>query len=593
MRGVAIFIALVLSAVLPRAAFAADPAKTIRFAFIIAETTFDPHAASDLYSNTINDAIFDPLLKYDYLARPAKLKPNIAAALPEITQDGKLYVFHLKPGIYFADDPVFGGTRREVTSSDYAYSLRRILDPQLRSPWVWYLEGKIVGADEAMAAAKASGKFDYDARIAGIETPDRYTLRIRLRETDYNFVYIFATVQTAAVAREVIEKYQPDPGAHPVGSGAFRLKEWKRSSKIVLEANPGFRDEIYDADPGDDPESQAIAARMKGRKLPMVGRIEVSIIEESQPRWLAFLNGETDYANVPNEFVGHAFPEGKLAPNLAKLGLVGERFVEPDIVYAWFNMDDPVVGGYTPDKVALRRAISLAYNIDEDIQVIRKGGAMRAQSGIPPGVAGYDPNFRSPTTYDPARANALLDMYGYVDRDGDGYREFPDGRKLVIEKGSEPDSTTKQFDELWKKNLDAVGLRIVSRNEKWPDLNKAAKLGKLPMWQMSWGADYPDGENFLQILYGPNSGQSNYANFKHKPYDELYERARKMPPSVERNKLYAEMSRIAVAYAPWLPQTHRLRNEIAQPWLVGYRKHPIYNQVWMYLDIDESRRARR
>ena len=333
--------------------FAADKVKTVRTAFLIAETSFDPAKVSDLYSNTINEAIFDAPLTYDFLARPAKLIPNTTVAMPEVTDTGKTYTFKFKPGIFFADDPAFKGAKRELTAYDYAYSLKRLYDPQLSSPWLWYVEGKIIGGDEAMAAAKKTGKFDYDAVIAGLETPDKYTLRIRLKETDFNFIYIFGTVQTAAVAREVIEANASDPGAHPVGTGPFRLVEWKRSHKMVLEANPGYRPHVYEAEPGNDPEMQEIYRQMKGKKLPQVQRVEVSVIEESQPRWLAFLNGETDYANAPNEFSGFAFPGGKLAPNLARLGMRGQRFVEPDLVYTYFNMEHPVVGGYTPEKVAL------------------------------------------------------------------------------------------------------------------------------------------------------------------------------------------------------------------------------------------------
>ena len=162
---------------------AADKVKTSRFAFLIAETSFDPAKVSDLYSNTINEAIFDSPLTYDFLARPAKLIPNTTVAMPEVTEHGKTYTFKFKPGIYFADDPVFKGVKRELTSYDYAYSLKRFYDPSLSSPWLWYVEGKLIGGDEAMAAAKKSGKFDYDAPVAGIETPDKYTLRIRLKET--------------------------------------------------------------------------------------------------------------------------------------------------------------------------------------------------------------------------------------------------------------------------------------------------------------------------------------------------------------------------------------------------------------------------
>ena len=573
----------------------AAPAKTVRHAFLIAETSFDPVIVSDLYSNTINEAIFDPLLTYDFLARPVKLVPNTAVAMPEITEQGKVYTFKIKPGIFFADDPAFGGKKRELTSQDYAYTLRRLFDPKNRSPWLWYVDGKIIGGNEVGAAATKSGKFDYDQPIAGIETPDKYTLRLRLKDTDYNFIYIFATVQTGAMAREVVEKYLPDAGSHPVGTGPFRIAEWKRSHKIVLEANPNFREVFYDAEPGDDVEMKAVLARMKGKKLPLVQRVEVSIVEESQPRWLAFLNGETDYMNAPTEFAGLAFPGGKLAPNLAKQGITGQRTVEQDLVYTFFNLDHPVVGGYTPDKIALRRAIALAYNFHEDINIIRNGGAIKAESPVPPGVQGFDPMFKSPqATYDPPRAQALLDMYGYVDRDGDGFRETPEGKPLVIEISSEPDSTSKQFQELWKKNLDAIGVRAKFYVAKWPDINKQAKAGKVQMWQLGWSADYPDAENFFQSLYGPNTEAGvNYAHFKNAQFDANYERARKMPSSPERTAIYNEMNKLVAAYTPWIPQTHRLRSELSQPWLIGYVRHPIMNAPWLYVDIDESKRVAR
>ena len=571
----------------------ATEVKTIRFSFLSAETTFDPAKASDLYSSYVIEAIFDAPLTYDFLARPVKLVPNTTIGMPEVTDQGKTYTFKFKPGIYFADDPAFKGVKRELTAYDYAYSLKRLYDPALVSPWLWYVEGKIIGGDEAMAAAKKAGKFNYDAPIAGIETPDKYTLRIRLKATDYNFIYVFGTAQSGALAREVVEAHAADPGAHPVGTGPFRLHAWQRSHKMILTANPNYREHFYAADPGTDPDAQEIYRQMKGKKLPQIKRVEISVIEESQPRWLAFMNGETDYANAPNEFAAFAFPGGKLAPNLARLGMRGQRFVEQDLVYTYFNMEHPVVGGYTPEKVALRRAMWMGYNIDEEINVIRNGGAVRAESPIPPGVAGFDPNFRTTQNdYNPARANALLDLYGYLDRDGDGFRENPDGSKLVVEQASAPDANTKTYDELWRKSMDAIGIKLTWNKAKWPDLNKQSMLGKLEMFQQAWNADYPDAENFLQNLYGGNIGQSNRAKFKLPAFDKLYEAARQMPDSPARNKIYAEMARLVAAYAPWILNVHRIRSEVSQPWVVGYKKHPMLNAPWLYLDVDESKRRR-
>ena len=217
-------------------AHAADPNKVIRASFPTGETGFDPARVSDLYSNAINEAIFERLLSYDYLARPAKLVPMVAEAMPEVGDNGKLYTFKLKKGIYFTPDPAFKGQKRELTAQDFVYSFMRFLDPKNRSPYAFLIEGKIVGLDALVDKAKKSGKFDYDAKVAGMQAVDRYTLRFHLTATDYNFPYITAHVPYGAVAREAIEAYGEDTMGHPVGTGPYMLKSWSRAAKIVLEA---------------------------------------------------------------------------------------------------------------------------------------------------------------------------------------------------------------------------------------------------------------------------------------------------------------------------------------------------------------------
>jgi oligopeptide transport system substrate-binding protein len=570
-------------------AHAADT-KVVRFAFEIAETGFDPARESDFYSASILEAVFDSLLTYDYLARPVKLVPNTVEAMPDITDNGTTYTLKIRKGIYFAPDAAFKGSKRELTAEDYAYSIRRMFDPVLRSPVLFLLENKIIGLDELAAEAKKTGKFDYDKPIPGLQVVDRYTLRVRLKTPDYNFLYALATPAVVAMAREVVEAYGDDVRARPVGTGPFMLKEWKRSSKIVLERNPNYRDDVYTGFPEDTAEDRATAAALKGKKLPLIDRVEVSIIEEEQPRWLAFLNKEHDYLEyLPNAFINIAAPGGKLAPNLAKQGL---RFwQEPELeltVTAFYNMDDPVIGGYTPEKIALRRAMTLGYNAPEELFIARKGQAIRAQSLIPPGVAGFDPNFRSDwNDYSPVKAKALLDMFGYIDRDGDGYRETPDGKQLKLVFSAAPDAKSKVLNEVWKKSMDAIGINIDFDIQKWPDLVKKAKLNKLQIGNyLSWHADYPDAENFFQLLYGPNAGSSNDAFFKLKEFDSLYEQSRKLPDSSERTRLYYEMNRLILVYAPWKLGVHRIRTHMAQPWLLNYKKHPILHSPWKFLDVD-------
>ena len=572
----------------PGAALAADAAKIVRIAFPVAESSFDPLQQRDIYSAAITEAIFDAMLQYDYLARPPKLIPNTLESLPQVNAEGTEYTFQLRRGIYFNDDEAFKGKRRELTAQDYAYSLRRHFDPYWRSPWLFQFEKKILGADAAMERAKKSGQFDYDAPIEGIEVVDRYTLRIRLAQPDFTFIYVLATPPSSALAREVVERYGDDVGAHPVGTGPFRLAEWKRASKIVLDANPGFRALRFDAAPGEDPESQAILARNRGKLLPLIGRVEYAVVEETQPRWLAFVNGEHDILErVPNEYINLAAPNGRLAPNLAKRGISAHRGHEPSLFFTVFNMQDPVVGGYTPEKVALRRAISFGYDRDAEIAVIRKREAVPAEQPIGPGVAGYDPSFRNPMNhYDPSRARALLDLFGYADRDGDGYRELPDGSPLSIEYASTPTLLDRQYDELWKRSMDAIGIRLTFRKATWPDLLKAGQLGKLQLRTIGWLANIPDADNFLQLLYGPNAGQSNDSRFSLEAYDRIYRQAKRLPDSPERDKLYRELSRIAVAYAPWKLGIYRMETYLAQPWVTGYKPHPTMRSVLKYIDVD-------
>jgi oligopeptide transport system substrate-binding protein len=576
----------------------ADPRKVLRLAFQSAESKLDPQSESDSASGAISDNIFDALLQYDYLARPAKLRPRAAVALPQISADGKVYTLKVKPGIYFTPDAAFKGRPRELTAQDYVYSIKRLLDPKHRSQWLFLVEGKIKGGDEAMAAAKAANRFDYDRPIEGLTALDRYTLRITLNDTDFAFSYVLAMPPTAAVAREVEETYGDDFHSHPVGTGPYLLKDWIRGSRLVLEANPGYREDIFESAGADDAYSREIAANLRGKRLPLVGRIEIYIVDEAQPRWLAFLNGEHDYIRpIPQDFADLALPGGHLAPNLQRKGIRATPDEDAYTTYTTFNMQPMVdgkpnaVGGYTPERVALRRAIAMGFRIDDQIAILDKHTSTRAYTPLPPAVAGHDPDFVSPTLeYSPAKAKALLDMYGYVDRDGDGYRENPDGSPLSFDHASYPTTRERQRNELWKRSMDDIGIRVTfSKVEKLPELRKQARFGMVQSFSYGWIADYPDGENFLQLMWKGSIGQANYAMFDLPEYNALYERAKRLPDGAERNALYRRMVNLILVYVPWLVETYKTETVLMQPWLLNLKKHPFGYEPWRYLDIDLAR----
>lgn len=569
------------------AASAADPAKVIRAYFPAGETGFDPVRISDNYSATVTEAIFERLLTYDYLARPARLAPMLAEALPEATDEGRTYTFRLRKGVYFADDPVFGGRRREVTADDFVYTFKRFVDPVNRSPYAFMLDD-IVGLKESGERAQKTGEYDYQARIAGLEATDRYTLRIRLAQTDYNFPFKMAHTSYGAMAREVVEKYGDDIMAHPVGTGPYRLKEWTRRSKIVLEANPDYRGFLWDFAAAEPAWDGPLVAQMKGKKMPQVGRVEISILEEPQAIWLAFLNKELDYINLPADFRDRALDDqANLLPAFAKEGVKLFNSADPDITYTTFNFRDPVVGGFGLDKIALRRAIIMAYDTASEIRVLRKNLVLKDEMPIPAGVVGYEPGYKAVDQYDPDLANLLLDRFGYK-VGADGWRAMPDGKPLVVHIATETGTLGRQFDELWQKSLERIKVKVVFDVSKFGDNLKAAKACKLMMWGQAWTADFPDGDNFMQLLYGPNTGQSNNGCYESKAFDAFYEKARLLPDSPERRQLYLEMTRQMQVDGAWRIGVSRLRNQLVRPWVQGYKHHPILHAEWQYLDIDQT-----
>jgi ABC-type transport system substrate-binding protein len=247
--------------------------------------------------------ILESPLCYDYLARPVRLIPSTAAALPEVSADGRVFTVRIRAGIFFADDPAFRGRPRELVAQDYVYSIKRFYDPRWNSSDLYVYESlQLPGLSELrQQAIKDRRPFDYAREVEGVRALDRYTLRITLGVADPRFVYWLADpLQMGAVAREVVEFYGDDIGAHPVGTGAFRLKSWRRASRIVLEASPGYRGTTYAGEPADTPEARALAAQLAGRRLPLVDEVVLDVAEEAQPRWLSFLDGTYHWLEVPS-----------------------------------------------------------------------------------------------------------------------------------------------------------------------------------------------------------------------------------------------------------------------------------------------------
>jgi ABC-type transport system substrate-binding protein len=585
---------LAATGIAPAAALAQAPTpgkrKVLRLAIPSPETVFDPvQTNSDRNTAIILSNILEAPLGYDYLARPARLVPITAAALPEISADGKQFTVRIRPGIFFADDAAFKGKPRELTAADFVYAIKRFYDPKYNSSDLYVFESlKLPGLTELRERAlKSRQPFDYDAQAEGVRTLDRYTFRVTLGVSNPRFVYVLADpVFTGAVAREVVEFYGADIGAHPVGTGAFRLKSWRRASRTVLERSPSWRGGTYDGTPADEPLAREIASTLTGKPLPFADEIVLDVVEEDQPRWLTFLGGRYAWLPLPGPYATVAAPNGELAPYLAKKGVRLQKSLNPDMGMTFFFMEHPLVGGYAPEKVALRRAIGLAFDGDAYIRRVLGGLAIPAQSTIAPFTTGYDAAYKSEMSdFDPVRAKALLDLYGYVDRNGDGWREQPDGQPLVLKLATQSDQRSRTNNELWQRCMTAVGIRIEFEVATWPELLKRSRAGTLMMWGYAWSATSPDGGFFLAIAYGPNASEANDPRFALPAFDRVYERQLVLPDGPER---VAEMRRakdLLVAYLPYKVHAHRIAMDLVQPGTKHYWRHPFMRDIWRFVDV--------
>jgi len=577
---------LLVACLLACAAHAADPAKVLRLASPDIDT-LDAQAYADDPSFQVLMAIFEPLYEWDYLASPPKLSPLTAAASPEVTDDGKTWTIRLKRGIYFTDDPAFGGKPRELTADDYVYSYKRWMDPNGRRGGQPILTDLLIGARPVVDAAAISGKFDFDRPIEGLRALDRYTLQLKLTEVNYPTLRDTLSFVPAS-AREVVEAAGRDIKIHAVGTGPYRLKEWKRGSRLVLEANPNYREAYFPA--SDDPKYAALEKSMKGKKIPRIGTIEIAIMDEDLPRLLEFERGALDVIILRGDVAGRMLTEtGKLKPEYAERGIVRHAFAEPFAFFFYFNMEDPVIGGYEKERIALRRAMGLAVDTDALIRVVYAGQGLRASQFIPPGVGGHDPSLPAKSIYDPAAANALLDRFGYKARDAEGFRMTLDGKPLTIVMTLRSGAVMREVQTLWKKNLAAIGLRTDFHVTPFQDAIKELEQGKFQSYFGGFGGS-PSGYNELSQLHSRQPRRINVTQFKNAEFDRAADRFLKSPTSAGEIANARKMTEIAYTYMPELPALFRLESHVVQPWVQGFAP-PIFTSYWKYLDVDPARRG--
>ena len=548
----------------------------------------DPMDIGDTTSSATASNIFDCLYQYHYLKRPYELIPSIAAEMPTVSEDGLTYTIKLRDDVYFQDDKCFtetDGKGRKLVAEDFIYSWKRIANIKNISKNWWIFDGRIKGFDEFREYTKGvtdKKDVDYDRPVEGLVALDDQTLQITLVKPWPQVVYMMSHLPTAAVPREAVEYYGDEFNNHPVGTGPYVLKEWRRGSKIVFERNPTYREEYYPSE-GEEGDKEAGLLDDAGKRLPLIDRVELTIIEEDQPRWLKFVQGDLDIGGIPKDnFDTAVTPSRNLTPDLIEQGIVLEKYEDPATYWYGFNMEDPLLGNNLP----LRQAMNVAIDRKEYLELFLNNRGQPAHGILPPMLAGYDKDINSPyTVYDVELAKKKVKEAEQVN----GGPIPP----IVLTMGS-TDSVARQSGQWFARAYEKVGLKLEVDYMDWPSAQEKVKTKSAQMYAMGWVADIPDAENFMQLFYGPNESPGpNGMNYKNAKADELYEKLSVMPDSPERVDVIQQMQQTVVDDLPCVLTLHRVAYLLRYDWLKNYKPHVFGYGLTKYRNVDADLRRER
>jgi len=521
--------------------------RTLRLPMPSDVETLDPARAGDLSVLNAIAPLYHQLLTYDLVARPVRLAPYAAEAMPTISADRRTYTVRIRRGLMFAPHAAFGGKPRELTAEDFVYSWKRVADPALSSMSWSALEGQVEGLDERVASARRAGRLDLAAPIAGLRAVDRYTFEVRLVRPDPTFIYNFAYPGLSAVPREVVDAEGAEFSRRAIGSGPFRVARFQPGTRLDVERNPSFTPVPWERFAPDAPADHPAARAMRGNSIPRLDRVELLRIPEPSTAVLALVRGELDLVAYARPAL--VFDGTELKPDLRTAGIRAYRAPDQGMYLFLFNMRDPVIGGFTVPGVALRRAISMAIDDATWLKTFDQGVGSVRQHVIGPDVAGYDPAYRNPNAYAPAVANALLDRTGYV-KGADGWRRKPDGAPLELRVIIGTTTESRRLAEFLKRSLDTIGVKVAFDAMPGGDRLKMLSNCQHQISTMTFGGGSPDGTSPMENFHGSKVGTVNFSCYRNGDYDRIYDRLKLMPLDAARAPLFAELTALLDAHAP-------------------------------------------
>lgn len=619
---------------------------------------FDPAVSYSSDEYKFIQQIYEPPLQYHYLKRPYELIPLTAEAVPQpqyfdangkqLPQDAPaaavtraVYEIRIRPGIMFQPHPCFAKTEsgalryhnltkadlkgfseikdfpmtgtRELTAADYVYQIKRMADPRLSCPILSTLQDYILGM-KTYSAALANGQTD--APFPGVEVVDRYTYRVTLKAKYPQFVYWLAMPFFSPMPEEAINFYNQSAiktrnitiDRFPVGTGAYRMETLIAHKEIVLVKNENFRVERYPSS-GEPGDREAGLLDDAWEIIPFIPKVIYKLEKEYIPRWNKFLQGYYDNSSISSDTFDSAVVfndtgDPSASETLKAKHIVLRTSVRPTTYYLAFNMLDDTVGGYTTEKQKLRQAISIALDYEEFTEIFLNGRGVVSHSPLPPGIFGYESGEQGINPY----------MYDWnADTNRPVRKSIEAARQLLAEAGYPGGQDSKgnpliiSFDNTWnsagatarltwmRKKLEQLGITMESRTTDYNRFRDKVKDGNFQFIFWGWNADYPDAENFLFLLYGPNGkvrhDGENAANYDNPAYNQLFEEMKNMENSAERLARIREMNRLIQRDAPWVFTFHPVSFGLSHQWVKNSKPSALGGGRLKYLRVDAKGRA--
>lgn len=607
---------------------AADGARKVLYRpFAEAPNTLDPAVAYTTTAHDITGLVHGTLLEYHYLKRPYTLVPGLARAVPRAETSGELttYRFELYPELLFQDDPCFaahhsGAATRRVVAQDVAFQLMRIADPEVNSPalepfaHVADLTGfrrrlvELRSREPALGTRPVAEQYARAGGIAGVRVVSDTALELVLAEPYPQILYWFAMPFTTPMPWEAVAYYdgregRPRLADHPVATGPYRLAAYDKQSRIVLVRNENWHGlrhpewkapgTVFPVDvPAEDLETIG-APEVRGASLPFIERVELRREKERIPAFSKFLQGYYDSSGIVKESFDKLVRDDQLSPEMVARGVVLRKTVEPAIFYLGFNMDDRIVGALGGERARkLRQAMSLAIDAEEYLRLFHNGRGVPAQSLIPPGIFGFDAEYRNPSrAVDLGRARRLLEEAGYPGG-LDPSTQAP--LRLTFDTGDT--SADGRLHYLYYVNSwRRIGLDVDLQATNYNRFQEKMREGVFQLFSWGWVADYPDPENFMFLLWSRMSRKANNgpntANYAEAEFDALFLRMRAMENGPERLAIIREMRDRLAVDCPWIPLFHPERYALFHGWLRNVKPMGLSVPQAKYYDLDPVARA--